>query len=78
MTEEELNNYIEKLDKDLLFASKRFFRRQAMLDRDVVIVDDDGKPITMSAKHYLELYPKMRMTEEDLEREKTLPQRWLE
>jgi hypothetical protein len=56
MSEQERLERREKLLQGLHRAFEDMLRRKALLGQTIIITDDEGRPIEVSAKEYLENY----------------------
>jgi ribosomal protein L7Ae-like RNA K-turn-binding protein len=56
MSEQERLELSQKLDKGLKEAYESMLRKKALLDETVIITDDAGNPIEVSAKEVLAEY----------------------
>jgi hypothetical protein len=56
MSEQELTTLTEKLNKGLEASYEALLRKKAMLGQSVIITDDAGNPIEVSAKEVLAEY----------------------
>lgn len=58
MSEQETIKLYERLSKAMHRSTKSLFERKAKLGETVVIADDEGKPIEISAEEALRIYNK--------------------
>lgn len=61
MSEQEIKEFVAKLNEGLLEAHKKMLKEKALHDQDIVVDDGNGGILHIPAKQVLEQHPELKM-----------------
>lgn len=61
MSEQEIEEFLARLEEGLLESQKIMLKEKALHDESVVVMDDDDKIVSIPAKEVLRTHPELRL-----------------